>query len=29
MNNYFDLTETLFDITERYPETIRYFEEKG
>lgn len=29
MNSYFDLTETLFDITERYPETIRYFEEKG
>ena len=29
MNNYFLMNETIFDITERYPEVIRYLAGKG
>ena len=29
MNNYFTMDETVFDVTERYPETIRYLAGKG
>ncbi|MEL3907317.1 MAG: ABC transporter substrate-binding protein [Treponema sp.] len=29
MNNYFDMNESVFDITERFPETIRYLAGKG
>ena len=29
MNNYFNMNETVFDVTERYPETIRYLAGKG
>ena len=29
MNKYFNMDESVFDITERFPETIRYLAEKG
>ncbi|AIW88540.1 iron ABC transporter substrate-binding protein [Treponema sp. OMZ 838] len=29
MNSYFSMDETVFDVTERYPETIRYLAGKG
>jgi len=29
MNTYFTMDETVFDVTERYPEIIRYLAEKG
>ena len=29
MNNYFTMDETVFDVTERYPEIIRYLAGKG
>jgi len=29
MNKYFDITETIFDITEKYPEVIDVFSEHG
>ena len=29
MNSYFTMDETVFDVTERYPETIRYLAGKG
>ncbi|NLJ98718.1 MAG: DUF1858 domain-containing protein, partial [Tissierellia bacterium] len=29
MNNYFNIEDTIYDITERYPETIDVFVSNG